>query len=172
MMRMAKQGQLCAIGTHPPNPSCSTSAEPTCAHVQALLGQKSLATTARYTHLASERLRHGRGETSDCARSSSFSFPMSRRIGASGGDFQGTFFRHRHRRGKVRQCWLRQNSARRRDPAGLKEGGGQAGSTTISIVPWAGGFGGGHLDDASGFLTYVRDTGFRELRPEEYVEGI
>jgi hypothetical protein len=56
-MRMAKQGQLCAIGTHPPNPSCSTSAEPTCAHVQALLGQKSLATTARYTHLASERLR-------------------------------------------------------------------------------------------------------------------
>jgi hypothetical protein len=97
---------------------------------------------------------------------------MSRRIGASGGDFQGTFFRHRHRRGKVRQCWLRQNSARRRDPAGLKEGGGQAGSTTISIVPWAGGFGGGHLDDASGFLTYVRDTGFRELRPEEYVEGI
>jgi hypothetical protein len=56
--------------------------------------------------------------------------------------------------------------------AGLKGGGGQAGSTTISIVPWARGFGGGHLDDAFGFLTYARDTGFRELRPEEYVEGL
>jgi hypothetical protein len=53
----------------------------------------------------------------------------------------------------------------------LKGGGGAAGSTTISIVPWVRGLG-GHLDDARGLLTYTHDAGFRELRPEEYVEGL
>jgi hypothetical protein len=54
----------------------------------------------------------------------------------------------------------------------LKGGGGMAGSTAISVVPWARGFGGGRINDAWGFLTYVRDLGFRELRPEEYAQGL
>jgi hypothetical protein len=56
--------------------------------------------------------------------------------------------------------------------AALIGGRGAAGSTTVSIVPWARGFGGGHLNDAYGLLTYAQDTGFRELRPQEYVNGL
>lgn len=54
----------------------------------------------------------------------------------------------------------------------MKGGGGGPGSKTVSVLPWARGFGGGHLDNAYGFLTYARETGFRELKPEEYVEGL
>jgi hypothetical protein len=54
----------------------------------------------------------------------------------------------------------------------LRGGGGEVGSTTVSIVPWGRGLGGGHLKDAYGLLTYARETGFRELQPEEYVEGL
>ena len=56
--------------------------------------------------------------------------------------------------------------------AALKGGRGGPGSTTVSIVPWARAFGGGHLNDACGFVTYAEDTGFRELQPEEYVKGL
>ena len=57
--------------------------------------------------------------------------------------------------------------------AALKGGGGAAGSTTVSIVPWARGNGRGHIEDAYGFVTYARDTGFRELEPDkEYVQSL
>ncbi len=57
--------------------------------------------------------------------------------------------------------------------ATMKGGGGAAGSTNVSIVPWARGIGRGHIEDGYGFVTYARDTGFRELQPnKEYVQGL
>ena len=53
----------------------------------------------------------------------------------------------------------------------LVGGGGAEGSTTVSIIPWARGHGGGNLYSAAGFLTYSRGDGFRELaKDREYVQ--
>jgi hypothetical protein len=53
----------------------------------------------------------------------------------------------------------------------LVGGGGAEGSTTVSIIPWARGHGGGNLYSAAGFLTYSRGDGFRELvKNREYVQ--
>jgi hypothetical protein len=53
----------------------------------------------------------------------------------------------------------------------LVGGGGAEGSTTVSIIPWARGHGGGNLYSAAGLLTYSRGEGFRELfKDREYVQ--
>jgi hypothetical protein len=55
----------------------------------------------------------------------------------------------------------------------LVGGGGSQGSTTVSIVPWIRGHGGGNLYSAAGFLTYSSDDGFRELNKDgEYVQDV
>ena len=55
----------------------------------------------------------------------------------------------------------------------LHGGDGAEGSTTISIVPWVRGHGGGNQYAAAGFLTYSHDEGFRELSKEqEYVSDL
>ncbi len=55
----------------------------------------------------------------------------------------------------------------------LHGGDGAEGSTTISIVPWVRGHGGGNQYAAAGFLTYRHDEGFRELSKEqEYVSDL
>jgi hypothetical protein len=54
----------------------------------------------------------------------------------------------------------------------LQGGDGTEGST-ISIVPWVRGHGGGNQYAAAGFLTYSHDEGFRELSKEqEYVSDL
>lgn len=50
----------------------------------------------------------------------------------------------------------------------LKGAGGNFGTTSMSIVPWSRGIGGGHVHEPSGLVTYSRETGFRELRQNEY----
>jgi hypothetical protein len=53
------------------------------------------------------------------------------------------------------------------------QGGDGTGGSTISIVPWVRGHGGGNQYAAAGFLTYSHDEGFRELSKEqEYVSDL
>ena len=55
----------------------------------------------------------------------------------------------------------------------LLGGHGAEGSTTVSIVPWVRGHGGGNQYSAAGFLTYAHDEGFRKLsREQEYVHDL
>jgi hypothetical protein len=58
-------------------------------------------------------------------------------------------------------------------PGALVGGRGGEGSTTVSIVPWVRGHGGGNQYAAAGFVTYSHDEGFRELSKEqEYVSDL